>query len=118
MSAMLGETPTEASTCSGRGGRGGRGRTVNRTQKPCICCELMSAIARCMKRTQDVVFRQLKHHDKRELDWVKKMENERMTDKQERGKQLLLKVEALCSSHWQSGCSARNSTLSPRSRSG
>ena len=51
------------------------------------------------QRTWDVVFRHFKHQDKRELDWVKKMENkERMTDKQERWKQVLLKVEGLCPS--------------------
>ena len=48
------------------------------------------------KRTQDGVFRDLKHQDKRELDWVKKMEKERMTDKQDQWKQLLF--EALCPS--------------------
>ena len=62
-------------------------------------------------RTQDDVFRQLQHQDKRELDWVEKMEKECMTDKQERWKQPLLNVEALCPSLGDRVCRTKFDTV-------
>ena len=81
------------------GGRGERSWTINRIQKPCFCCGLISVRLHCCcemhKRSRDDVFRQLQCQDKHELDRVEHTEEERMADKQERWKQLWLKVEAL-----------------------
>ena len=131
-SAKLVEMPTEASLERNEqtqpmdmivavpevdgGGRGGRGRTVNRAQKPCFCCELMAVMGdRCCEmheRNRDAVFRQLKHQDELELEWVKKMEKERMMDNQEQWNQLLLNIEALSFSFEGAGVPPEISTLS------
>ena len=51
-----------------------------------FCCKLTAfrshGYCEMHKCTRQVVCRQLKNQDRRELDWIKQMEKERMTDKQ------------------------------------